>query len=103
PPLFRLARALVYNSLEERALIERVAGGPLPGDVVGVGSALPRQLDPEGFRRRHRVAERFVLYVGRIDENKGCRQLFDFWKRYVKETGSPLRLLLIGKELLEVP
>jgi glycosyltransferase involved in cell wall biosynthesis len=85
-------------------MIERVSGNAgVPGDVVGVGSALPERLDPEGFRRRHGVDHPFLLYVGRIDENKGCRQLFDFFLRYLRETGSPLRLLLIGKELLKVP
>lgn len=104
PPLFRLPRALVYNSVEERAMIERVSGNQaVPGDVVGVGSALPERVDPDGFRRRHGLPGRFALYVGRVDENKGCRQLFDFFRRYVRETGSELKLALIGKELLPVP
>ena len=41
--------------------------------------------------------------MGRIDENKGCRQLFDFFRRYRAETGSPLKLVLIGKALLPIP
>lgn len=101
---FRRPRALVYNSVEEREMIQRVSGNEeVPGEVVGVGSALPERLDAEGFRRRHRLASPFILYVGRIDENKGCRQLFDFFRRYVKETGSSLKLALVGQELLPVP
>lgn len=104
PPLFRLPRALVYNSVEERAMIQRVSGNEdVPGDVVGVGSALPERLDAEAFRRRHGLGGRFALYVGRIDENKGCRQLFDFFQRYVKQTGSTLTLALIGKPVLPLP
>ena len=67
----------------------------MPGDVVGVGSALPGALD--GRRAsvpRHGLEGPFVLYVGRIDENKGCRELFDFFRRYREETGSRLRLVL---------
>jgi glycosyltransferase involved in cell wall biosynthesis len=101
---FRTPRALVYNSVEEREMIRRVSGNAdVPGDVVGVGSALPERLDPEGFRVRHRLEGPFLLYVGRIDENKGCRQLFDFFRRYVKQTGSALKLALVGKEVLPVP
>jgi glycosyltransferase involved in cell wall biosynthesis len=85
-------------------MIQRVSGNDdVPGDVVGVGSALPERLDPAGFRARHRLEGPFLLYVGRIDENKGCRQLFDFFRRYVKETGSTLKLALVGQEVLPVP
>jgi glycosyltransferase involved in cell wall biosynthesis len=104
PPLFRMPRAIVYNSVEERALIEAVSGNQdVPGDVVGVGSALPERLDVEGFRERSGLTGPYVLYVGRIDENKGCRQLFDFFRRYRAETGSRLTLALIGKAVLEIP
>jgi len=104
PPLFRIPRAVVYNSVEERALIESVSGNAeVPGDVVGVGSALPQTVHPEGFRRRTGLAGPFLLYVGRIDLNKGCRQLFDFFRRYRGETGSKLQLALIGKAVLDIP
>jgi glycosyltransferase involved in cell wall biosynthesis len=85
-------------------MIRRASGNDdVPGDVVGVGSALPERVDPDGFRARHGLPGPFLLYVGRIDENKGCRQLFDFFRRYVKETGSSLKLALVGKEVLPVP
>jgi glycosyltransferase involved in cell wall biosynthesis len=104
PPLFRMPRAIVYNSVEERALIETVSGNKdVPGDVVGVGSALPENLDPQGFRGRAGLNGPYVLYVGRIDENKGCRQLFDFFRRYRAETGSGLVLALVGKAVIDLP
>ena len=104
PPFFKLPRAIVYNSVEERALIETVSGNQdVPGDVVGVGSALPDRLDAQGFRERSGLTGPYALYVGRIDENKGCRQLFDFFRRYRGETGSKLALALIGKPVIEIP
>ena len=104
PPLFRMPRAIVYNSVEERALIEAVSSNAgVAGEVVGVGSALPQALDPDGFRRRSGLAGPFLLYVGRIDINKGCRQLFDFFRRYRAETGSKLQLALIGKAVIDIP
>jgi glycosyltransferase involved in cell wall biosynthesis len=102
--LFRLPRAIAWNSVEERAMIEAVAAnGDVPGDVVGVGSALPERIDGAAFRSAHGLEGPFVLYVGRIDENKGCRELFSFFRRYREETGSSLRLVLIGKPILPVP
>lgn len=104
PPFFRLPRAIVYNSVEEREMIQAAsANASVPGDVVGVGSALPDGLDAAGFRKRHGLDGGFMLYVGRIDENKGCRQLFAFMRRYREETGSQLRLALIGKPVLPIP
>src|SRR5262249_21166341 len=104
PPLFRAPRALVYNSPEERAMIHRVAGNEdVPGDVVGVGSEVAAHIDPAGFRARSGIDGPFLLYVGRVDLNKGCPELFDFFLRYRAETGSPLRLALIGQALLDVP
>jgi glycosyltransferase involved in cell wall biosynthesis len=104
PPLFRMPRALVWNSAEERALIERAAGCErVPGDVVGVGSALPERLDPAGFRRRFHVEGPFSLYLGRIDRNKGCDDLFAFFRRYREETASKLKLVLVGKPVLPIP
>jgi glycosyltransferase involved in cell wall biosynthesis len=104
PPLFRMPRGIVYNSLEEKAMIEGVASNQdVPSDVVGVGSELPAALDAEGFRRRHGLDGRFALYVGRIDENKGCRELFAHFRQFRKETGSALRLVLVGKPVLPIP
>lgn len=103
-PLFRLPRAIVWNSVEEKAMIEAATGcSGAPGEVVGVGSALPERIDPEAFRARSGVSGPFVLYVGRIDENKGCRELFGHFRRYREETGSELRLALIGKAVLPIP
>jgi len=104
PPFFRTPRAIVYNSVEEREMIHRLASNKdIPSDVVGVGSALPSSMDPGRFRKGFDISGRFILYVGRIDENKGCRQLFDYFRRYRADTGSALRLVLIGQSLLPIP
>lgn len=104
PPFFKLPRAIVYNSVEERAMIQRVSGNQeVLGDIVGVGSALPERTDAQAFRARFGLEGRFGLYVGRIDQNKGCRQLCDYFVRYRRETGSQLKLVLIGKAVIPIP
>ncbi len=103
-PLFRAPRAVVYNSAEEREMIRNVShNDETPSDVVGVGSELPSHLDPAAFRRLSGIEGPFLLYVGRVDLNKGCPELFQHFLRYRAETGSPLRLVLIGQSLLDVP
>lgn len=104
PPFFRLPRAIVWNSPEERDMIREASRNEsVPGDVVGVGSELPQGLDPDRFRQRRGIDGPFLLYVGRIDRNKGCDELFPFFRRYRAETGSGLKLVLIGKPILEIP
>lgn len=102
-PLFEATTQFAFNSVEERQMLEGAVGRPLPGEIVGVGSALPGTLDPEGFRRRFGIDGPFLLYVGRIDRNKGCQELFDLFLRYRKETDSGLSLVLIGRALLDLP
>jgi glycosyltransferase involved in cell wall biosynthesis len=103
PALFRSVRALMFNSFEERAMLQHVTGGPLPGPVVGVGSRLPARPEPERFRQRHGITGPFAIYVGRIDENKGCNELFDYFQRFERAMPGHLKLVLAGKSILPVP
>jgi len=103
-PIFRGVRALMYNSPEERTMIQALAGNEkVPSVVVGVGSEVPQNPQAHRFRQKHRIKGPYAVYVGRIDENKGCRELFGFFRRYRDETGSPWRLVLVGKPVLSIP
>ena len=103
-PVFRGVRALMYNSFEERALINGVSGNQdVPGVVVGVGSEIPEQTSPPRFRHKFNFRERFAIYVGRIDENKGCAELFDFFQRYSRTMADGMHLVLIGTPVIRIP
>jgi glycosyltransferase involved in cell wall biosynthesis len=103
-PIFRGVRAVMYNSPEERAMIQAAAGNAdVPGVVVGVGSEVPQRTDPTRFRRTFKQNRPFALYIGRIDENKGCRELFGYFQRYARTFPRGLDLLLIGKPVMPVP
>ena len=102
--LFKMPRGIVYNSIEERRQIHSLTGNyEVPGDVVGVGSEIPERADGEKFRSKYNIDFPFLLYVGRIDENKGCGQMFEFFRRFAAETNSNLRLLLIGSAVMNIP
>ena len=81
-PIFRGVRALMYNSPEERTMIQALARNEhVPSVVVGVGSDVPPNPQPQRFRQKYDIRGPFAVYVGRIDENKGCRELFDSLRR----------------------
>ena len=103
-PLFRGVRALMYNSPEERAMIQTVSGNAhVPGVVVGVGSNVPAHTQPARFRQKHDIRGPFAVYVGRIDRNKGCNELFEFFLSYAREQYGRLSLVLVGNTLLPIP
>lgn len=103
-PVFRGVRAIMYNSHEERALIQAASrNAAVPGVVVGVGSNVPDRTDPSRFRRKHRINRPFAVYVGRIDENKGCAELFGYFQRYTLAFPRGLDLVLIGSAVMPVP
>ena len=41
--------------------------------------------------------------MGRIDENKGCKELFEFFQRFERTMPGQLQLVLIGKSILPIP
>jgi glycosyltransferase involved in cell wall biosynthesis len=103
-PIFRGVRALMYNSPEERAMIQTISANQhVPGIVVGVGSDVPQNPEPNRFRQKYNLRDPFAIYVGRIDQNKGCKELFDFFQAYVKDRSAQLTLVLIGHSLLPIP
>lgn len=102
-PVFRAARAVMFNSHEERALIEHVSQRRGPSVVVGVGSDLPDRTQPWRFKKKFHVRHPYALYIGRIDENKGCKDLFSYFERYAALNPHGLDLLLIGSSVLDIP
>ena len=102
-PVFQGVRALMYNSFEERALIQGISARQGPGVVVGVGSAIPDRTQPWRFRKKFNVKRPFAIYIGRIDENKGCAELFDYFGSYRPRLGQQLSLVLAGNSILPIP
>jgi glycosyltransferase involved in cell wall biosynthesis len=102
--IFNLPDAIVYNSLEEKHLIHNVSQNQsVSGDVVGVG------LEETPFPTMDMALPRFgkdqpyLIYVGRIDKNKGCDRLFRYFNRFCRDVRSDVKLLLIGTPVIAIP
>jgi glycosyltransferase involved in cell wall biosynthesis len=103
-PLLRLPRGVVYLTPEERALVEEASGnGSLPSVTIGSGLDLPEGPPPDAFRARHGLTRPFLLYLGRIDRNKGCATLFAYFQRFLRDTGMDIDLVLAGTTALPIP
>jgi glycosyltransferase involved in cell wall biosynthesis len=107
-PFFASPRAYFFNTPEEKAMIGRIVGAPLPpGVTIGCG------VDPPAGNPPARAAldalgipKAFLLYVGRIDRNKGCDALVRHYAAYA-ESAAPgeaiLPLILAGPVVLKLP
>jgi glycosyltransferase involved in cell wall biosynthesis len=103
-PIFRGVRAIMYNSPEEQALIHAATSNDhVPGIIVGIGSEIPDACDPARTRAKFGLEGPYIVYVGRIDTNKGCAELFDFFSRYAAANPTSPTLALIGKAVLDIP
>jgi glycosyltransferase involved in cell wall biosynthesis len=101
---FHLPKAIAYNTPEERSLIEETAGGTgVPGAVVGCGLSLSEAAAAPSARDRFGLKRPFLLYLGRVEPNKGCATLFAYFQKWSDEAGHDLDLVLAGKAAMPVP
>mgnify|MGYP002261538093 CR=1 FL=1 len=64
---------------------------------------VPDDVEPARFRQKYGLTGPFAIYVGRIDQNKGCDELFRFYTRYAASGQSPMQLVLCGNSILPIP
>jgi glycosyltransferase involved in cell wall biosynthesis len=102
-PVFRSARAIMYCTPEERALVGAVSHRRGPDAVVGVSSHVPDQPHAGRFRKSRGIHKPFAIYVGRVDINKGCKELFEYFQAYAAKDPGGLDLVVIGSQHLKIP
>ncbi len=101
--VFALPDAFMFNTEAERCMLAReFLFEDKYQDTVGVGVQIPANVSGSLFSQRHGIFPPFILYAGRIEPGKGCRELIDFFVRYNRNLPK-LTLVLIGKRLMEIP
>jgi glycosyltransferase involved in cell wall biosynthesis len=103
--LFRLPRALIFQVEEERAFVERrFHTAHIPSAVIGAGVDPVVEARPDRFRQAAGLPGPFLLYLGRVDVQKGCRELveaFSAWRR--TRAAEPAKLVLMGTVAMRLP
>ena len=105
--MFTLPAAFYYNTVEEKELTNALfpvsLSKPDNGGKGGVGVEIPSGVDAAKFVEKYGLSD-FMLYMGRIDENKCCPELFKYFIEYKKRNpNSELKLVLMGKPVIEIP
>lgn len=103
--IFPLPKAYVFLTDEEKALVQRLFNvKDIPCRVMGTGVDIPCEPDETAFRKKFGIEGDYLIYVGRIDEGKGCPKLFRYFTDYKKRRpDSGLKLVLMGKQVCDIP
>src|SRR5438105_4520864 len=99
--LFASPKGLLFNTPEEQSLVLNKFGLDTPSAVVGIGIEPQKKRDGMELPGRYRGSLRppFLLYLGRIDQAKGCPALLDNFIRFRTEhADAHLQLVLVGKD-----
>jgi glycosyltransferase involved in cell wall biosynthesis len=87
---FRLPAGYLFLTPEEAALVEARAAAPLePAAVIGMGLDPPPPAPDQTLVRSLGLPGRYVLYLGRVDRNKGCHTLLEYFQEYVEGDRAP--------------
>jgi glycosyltransferase involved in cell wall biosynthesis len=93
----------LFLTPEEQTLVERRHPSPLPPSaIIGsglepVGTPATADIDALGVRRP------FLLYLGRVDPNKGCGLLLQHFTRYKREHDRAVQLVMAGPANMPIP
>ncbi len=102
-PLFSGAHGIWFLTEPEAALAQRVQPMPTRTTVVGAGVRAPVAYDPDGFRARHGIEGRFVLYAGRREGAKGWEGLVGSFADAVARHDLPFTLVTTGTGPVQSP
>jgi len=103
PEYFRIPAGYLFLTPEEEGLVSSRAGQLLhPSATAGIG------LEPAAVNGRERplldrlgIPPRYVLYLGRVDRNKGCETLLEYFQQ--SAGAHDATLVLAGPAKLQIP
>jgi glycosyltransferase involved in cell wall biosynthesis len=100
---FERPASFVFVSEEERELVQRrFPAAAIDGPIAGIGITPPADVSAERFRAATGIAEPFLLYLGRIDQAKGCDELLADYERFRARSAVLPKLVLIGERHMDV-
>ena len=101
--VFEATKALLWLTPEEQAFAFKRFPfvKDKPQVLIGAGIDKPAEALPEIPEEIR--GKRYLVYAGRIDESKGCGEMFEYFLRLKKEQESDLKLVLMGKPVMKIP
>ncbi len=103
-PFFALPAGYLFLTPEEAELIAERRPVRVPAVVIGCGldPVTEKGPYPSSALDALGVTDPFVLFLGRVDPNKGCEALLHHFARYT-ESGRSIQLVMAGPVNMPVP
>jgi glycosyltransferase involved in cell wall biosynthesis len=101
---FALPAGYMFLTPEEQALVALRCSQPLPpAGIIGCGidPAVPHRsaIDLSTLG----IVKPFALYLGRVEINKGCETLLQYFEQYLERGGRPVQLVMAGPTNMPLP
>ena len=104
--LFNNVKGIIYLTEEEKKFVNmQFKNSAVPSIVNGMGIRIPTTDDTplETLKNDEKFPDKYIIFCGRIEENKGCKMLTDHVIRYNKDNEERIGLVLTGKSSMTIP
>lgn len=103
--LFNSVKGIIYLTEEEKKFVNKqFKNSNVPSIVNGMGIEIPEEDNSKEFCEKNGIDGKYIVYCGRIEENKGVKMLVEYVQRFNEESGAePVKLVLTGKGSMSVP
>jgi glycosyltransferase involved in cell wall biosynthesis len=100
---FQQPAGYLFLTPEEESLVSTRAGRALrPAATIGIGLEPAAAGTSRAALDALGIPGRYVLYLGRVDRNKGCHTLLEYFEDYATSDDAPT-LVLAGPTKLQIP
>lgn len=101
--VFASAKKFIWQTPEEKEFAEKRFPAVIGAEGVFAGAGVDVPSKPFPKLPKELSEQEYIVYAGRIDESKGCDEMFRWFRRYKEQYGGNLKLALMGKPVMEVP
>lgn len=101
---FSLPKALILSTEEELNFLKKRVPVNLSATYLKTaGIELSKNVSKNIFKKKYNLSESYLLYVGRIQIEKGCDELFAFYQKLPSQFQAKYPMVLLGKVGMQVP
>ena len=102
--IFHLPRCILYLTNSEKNFVtKKFHNNYVNSDIVGVGIDIEKDVENINLKDRFSIEDEYLIYLGRIDESKGCKNMTDYFHEYKAKYNNNLKLVLAGKTAMNIP
>ena len=102
--IFHLPRCILYLTNSEKNFVtKKFHNNYVNSDIVGVGIDIEKDVENINLKDRFSIEDEYLIYLGRIDESKGCKNMTDYFLEYKAKYNNNLKLVLAGKTAMNIP